>query len=295
MSANPRVTSSTRSKCSGLTEAPPRGSLPRANTSARRNRRRKLKPRASSAWPAGSASTAAATVSLARAPMPGFASSSIRTTHRFPAPNARYHRTMLRVLLVATRHRSADRRRGRSAASCATVRERTSRLLEASPKGRRYRCWPIPVSGSMAMTGSKSGTAAGSPTSGAASCARMEARSRACLVTAPRCFAARRLARVQTVASGGGWMAFAIGANGRFGHGAGASRQEAQSYAMQYCGDASCGIEDMTQAQCHALVGGNRNGHWFGAGNSKRAAESFAMGFCSNAEGSCAIRYSHCR
>ncbi|WP_461433428.1 DUF4189 domain-containing protein [Hoeflea alexandrii] len=102
-------------------------------------------------------------------------------------------------------------------------------------------------------------------------------------------------APVQTVASGGGWMAFAIGANGRFGHGAGASRQEAQSYAMQYCGDASCGIEDMTQAQCHALAGGNRNGHWFGAGNSKRAAESFAMGFCSNAEGSCAIRYSHCR
>lgn len=102
-------------------------------------------------------------------------------------------------------------------------------------------------------------------------------------------------ARGQTVASGGGWMAFAIGANGRFGHGAGASRQEAQTYAMQYCGDASCGIEDMTQAQCHALAGGNRNGHWFGAGNSKRAAENFAMGFCSNAEGSCAIRYSHCR
>lgn len=102
-------------------------------------------------------------------------------------------------------------------------------------------------------------------------------------------------ARVQTASSGGGWMAFAIGAGGRFGHGAGASRQEAQSYAMQYCGDRSCRIEDQTQAQCHVLASGNRNGHWFGAGNSKRAAESFAMGFCSNAETFCAIRYSHCR
>lgn len=102
-------------------------------------------------------------------------------------------------------------------------------------------------------------------------------------------------ARVQTASNGGGWMAFAIGAGGRFGHGAGASRQEAESYAMQYCGDASCRIEDTTRDQCHALASGNRNGHWFGTGNSKRAAENFAVGFCRNAEGSCAIRYSHCR
>lgn len=90
-------------------------------------------------------------------------------------------------------------------------------------------------------------------------------------------------------------MALAIGAGGRFGHGAGASCQEAQSYALQYCGDRSCRIEDQTQAQCHALANGNRNGHWFGAGNTRAAAESFAMGFCSNAVTSCAIRYSHCR
>ena len=102
-------------------------------------------------------------------------------------------------------------------------------------------------------------------------------------------------ASVRPASAGGGWMAFAIGADGRFGHGAGATRNEAIGYAMQYCGDASCGIKDVTQAQCHALASGNRNGHWFGAGNSKQAAESFAMGFCTNSESSCTVRYSHCR
>ncbi|WP_394688403.1 DUF4189 domain-containing protein [Hoeflea sp.] len=94
--------------------------------------------------------------------------------------------------------------------------------------------------------------------------------------------------------NGTGWMAFAIGHDDLFGHGAGASRDEAQSYAMQYCGDASCGIADMTQAQCHALASGS-GGHWFGAGVSKQAAESFAMGFCANAGAVCTVRYSFCQ
>ncbi len=101
-------------------------------------------------------------------------------------------------------------------------------------------------------------------------------------------------ASAQGGSNGTGWMAFAIGNNGRFGHGAGASRDEAQSYAMQYCGDVSCGIEDMTQAQCHALASGSA-GHWFGAGTSKRAAESYAMGFCANAGAVCTVQYSFCR
>ncbi|MCZ4290005.1 DUF4189 domain-containing protein [Hoeflea alexandrii] len=91
-------------------------------------------------------------------------------------------------------------------------------------------------------------------------------------------------------------MALAIGAGGRFGHGArGPAARRRSPTRSGICGDRSCRIEDQTQAQCHALANGNRNGHWFGAGNSKRSAESFAMGFCSNAETSCAIRYSHCR
>lgn len=104
----------------------------------------------------------------------------------------------------------------------------------------------------------------------------------------------QNVGNAQTISGGGGWMAFAIGSGGRFGHGAGADRREAESYAMQYCGDGSCRIEDVTQAQCHAYAQGT-SGHWFGAGPSKRDAERYALGFCSNGGSSCAISYSYCR
>ena len=98
----------------------------------------------------------------------------------------------------------------------------------------------------------------------------------------------------QSSANGNAWMAFAIGHDGRLGHGSGQTREDARRFAFQYCGDASCQIEDETQAQCHAAAE-TPGGFWFGAANSKRQAENYALNFCSQAGASCIIRYSFCR
>ncbi|WP_417685102.1 DUF4189 domain-containing protein [Roseibium sp.] len=101
----------------------------------------------------------------------------------------------------------------------------------------------------------------------------------------------------QPVASTGGrgFMAFAVGRNGAYGHGAGPTRREAERFALQYCGGAGCSIMDVTDAQCHAMAvvpGAN----WFGAGQSRQAAQNFAMGFCSNAGArGCRIEYTYCQ
>ncbi|MEM7216464.1 MAG: DUF4189 domain-containing protein [Pseudomonadota bacterium] len=98
----------------------------------------------------------------------------------------------------------------------------------------------------------------------------------------------------QSSNTGGTWMAFAIGNDGRLGHGAGTNRNQAQEYALQFCGHGSCQIENETQALCHAAAE-TPGGFWFGAADSKQQAERFALNFCSQAGASCTIRYSFCR
>lgn len=96
-------------------------------------------------------------------------------------------------------------------------------------------------------------------------------------------------------AGGAGFMAFATGGGGVFGHGAAPTRQQAEAAALQYCGRSDCRIEDVTQANCHALaVAPGQN--WFGAGQNQQAAQSFAMGYCRNggAQG-CRIEYTYCQ
>lgn len=96
-------------------------------------------------------------------------------------------------------------------------------------------------------------------------------------------------------ASGGGWMAFAVGSNGRFGHGAASSQAEAERFALQYCGSSDCRIEDVTTARCHAMATAP-GVHWFGAGATKKAARNFALGFCSNSGArGCRIEYAYCQ
>lgn len=92
-----------------------------------------------------------------------------------------------------------------------------------------------------------------------------------------------------------GWMAFAVGDNGVWGHGAGRTQNDAINYARQNCQGANCQIADVTQAKCHALstVPG---GLWFGTANSKAQAENYAQGFCTNAGASgCRVEYSYCQ
>ena len=92
-----------------------------------------------------------------------------------------------------------------------------------------------------------------------------------------------------------GFLAFAIGSGGVYGHGAAPTRQQAEAYALQYCGRADCRVEDVTQAKCHALAVAPGQS-WFGAGDNKQAAQSFAMGFCANGGGQgCRIEYSYCQ
>ncbi len=95
--------------------------------------------------------------------------------------------------------------------------------------------------------------------------------------------------------SSNGWMAFAIGNNGQFGHGAGQTRADAERFALQYCGDSSCRVDNLTQQSCQALVQAS-GGAWYGAGNNKQMAESTAQANCqSSVGGSCPVAYSYCR
>ncbi|MEP0233941.1 DUF4189 domain-containing protein [Roseibium sp.] len=94
---------------------------------------------------------------------------------------------------------------------------------------------------------------------------------------------------------GRGFMAFAVGSDGRFGHGAGGTVADAERFAMQYCGEQGCQILDVTDAKCHALAQ-VPGGSWFGAGQNEQAARNFALGFCTNAGASgCKIEYTHCQ
>lgn len=95
--------------------------------------------------------------------------------------------------------------------------------------------------------------------------------------------------------SGGAWMAFAIGPDGKWGHGHSSSLNDARQIAMDYCNDRTCLIRDETQAKCHVLVLEPR-GHWFGAASSSRQAQQYALDFCTNsgAQG-CRIEYTYCQ
>ncbi len=99
----------------------------------------------------------------------------------------------------------------------------------------------------------------------------------------------------QTAQGGSGYMAFAIGSNGRFGHGAGKTPADAERFALQYCGEPGCSIEDVTTAQCHALAK-TPGGVWIGSGENQQVANAAAMTFCAKAGApECRIEYSYCR
>ncbi|MEQ8479553.1 MAG: DUF4189 domain-containing protein [Hoeflea sp.] len=95
-------------------------------------------------------------------------------------------------------------------------------------------------------------------------------------------------------AGGAGFMAFAVGRDGRFGHGKAATRRDAEGFALQYCG-ADCRVEDVTTAQCHAFAAAP-GGFWFGAAATPVQAQDLAMDFCRNAGArDCRIDYSICQ
>lgn len=95
-------------------------------------------------------------------------------------------------------------------------------------------------------------------------------------------------------AGGAGFMAFAVGPDGRYGHGKGPARRDAEGFALQYCG-ADCRVEDVTTAQCHALAT-VPGGFWFGAAATPDQAQDYAMGFCRDAGAqNCRIDYSICQ
>ncbi|WP_196257806.1 DUF4189 domain-containing protein [Pelagibacterium limicola] len=96
-------------------------------------------------------------------------------------------------------------------------------------------------------------------------------------------------------ASGSAVMAFAVDATGRFGHGLGMSRTEAERFALEFCGAAGCRIADVTTEQCHAMAE-VPGGYWFGSAPDVRRAEALALGMCvQSGATSCRVAYSFCR
>ena len=91
-----------------------------------------------------------------------------------------------------------------------------------------------------------------------------------------------------------GWMAFAVGANGQLGHGASPYRDTAMGTAMNYCGDVSCEIHDVTQHSCHVAVQGNSQ-ITFGAGSTEWSAEENALNRCRKISNNCNVTYSYCK
>ncbi len=91
----------------------------------------------------------------------------------------------------------------------------------------------------------------------------------------------------------GGWMAFAVGQNGRWGHGAANTQYQARQFALNNCGS-GCRIDHETQEKCQALAT-TPGTFWYGTANTASQAESFAFQFCSATSGSCRIEYSYCR
>lgn len=93
-----------------------------------------------------------------------------------------------------------------------------------------------------------------------------------------------------------GWMAFALTPEGKMGHGSAPTRGEAETYSLQYCGQTSCRVVNVTREACQAIA--QSGGHFsFGADRSKLAAEQKANASCQAGSpgNSCRIAYSFCR
>lgn len=91
----------------------------------------------------------------------------------------------------------------------------------------------------------------------------------------------------------GGWMAFAIGPNGRWGHGAASSQFQARQFALNNCG-ANCRIDAETQSNCQALATAPGQ-FWYGDAGSAQRAEQNALNFCTAKSSGCRVEYSYCR
>lgn len=91
----------------------------------------------------------------------------------------------------------------------------------------------------------------------------------------------------------GGWMAFAIGENGRWGHGAANTQYQARQFALDNCGS-GCRIDNETQDRCHAIAT-VPGAFWYGTADTQSKAENFAFGFCNAIAKNCRVEYSYCR
>lgn len=100
--------------------------------------------------------------------------------------------------------------------------------------------------------------------------------------------------RLNVGGGGRGWLVFAIGSNGAWGHGAAPTRQAARNFAVSNCGGSNCVVEAETQSQCQALATAP-GGFWFGDAPTEARARSNAMGFCQRRAGNCRVEYSYCQ
>lgn len=95
------------------------------------------------------------------------------------------------------------------------------------------------------------------------------------------------------------WNAYAIDANGTYGHGVASTRARAQDYALEFCGNSKCRVVQTFKARCAALADSFHQGYWYGAGSgaTKSAARSNAMDWCAQSApaSTCKLKHSYCQ
>jgi hypothetical protein len=95
------------------------------------------------------------------------------------------------------------------------------------------------------------------------------------------------------------YMAFALDMQGTWGHGRGATVQDAQRTALNNCASGDCRItERPVQTRCQALADYREGGYWYGIGaaDTNNQAVAYAAQHCAEAApGMCTVRYSYCK
>lgn len=94
--------------------------------------------------------------------------------------------------------------------------------------------------------------------------------------------------------SAAGWLSFAVGSDGTWGHGAGATRSDAERLAQSNCPGWNCEIVATTNSRCQALaLAPGQN--WVGDGDTAAQAGNNAMNFCTRNASQCRLEYSYCQ
>jgi hypothetical protein len=100
-------------------------------------------------------------------------------------------------------------------------------------------------------------------------------------------------------ASRADWMAYAVDGHGKLGHGRARTPEQAQDYALGYCGSPRCFIVMTSRARCVALASSDYNGFWVGTGaaDTSQQAAMYARRYCAEHAPwrTCHVKHTYCQ